>query len=154
MYYAIVATVMFLFPLLSIAIAATVHPVFPELLLVGKWYVFWAVGVRLLLAGLRQIIQPRYTAQTILGIQGEEVLLVVRELGFANVSLGVLGCISLLSAHWVVPAALAGGLFYALAGINHTLHGPRNRLQSVAMVSDLFAAAVLLAWGGWALSVH
>ena len=25
---------------------------------IGKWFVFWAVGVRLLLAGLRQIVNP------------------------------------------------------------------------------------------------
>jgi hypothetical protein len=30
--------------------------------LIGKWYVFWAGGVRLLLAGLRQVSQPRFTA--------------------------------------------------------------------------------------------
>ena len=62
--------------------AAAIIPV------VAKWYVFWAVGVRLFLAGLRQIIQPRYTAETILGIKGEDALLVVRELGFANSALG------------------------------------------------------------------
>jgi hypothetical protein len=32
--------------------------------LVGKWFVFWAaVGVRLGLAGLRQILQPSFTAE-------------------------------------------------------------------------------------------
>ena len=31
--------------------------------LVGKWFVFWTVGIQLFLAGLRQIVQPRYTAE-------------------------------------------------------------------------------------------
>jgi hypothetical protein len=56
--------------------------------LVAKWFVFWAVGVRLFIAGLRQIFQPRYTAQTILGIKSEDSLVVVRELGFANTAIG------------------------------------------------------------------
>jgi hypothetical protein len=34
-------------------------------LLLGRWFVFWAVGVRLLTAGIRQIAQPRFTAETI-----------------------------------------------------------------------------------------
>ena len=33
--------------------------------LIGKWFVFWAVGVRLLLASSRQVAQPAFTAQTI-----------------------------------------------------------------------------------------
>ena len=30
--------------------------------LVGKWFVFWAVGARLFIAGIRQVIQPAFTA--------------------------------------------------------------------------------------------
>jgi hypothetical protein len=37
-----------------------------------------------------------------------------------------------------------GMIFYALAGINHAADKHRNKLQTFAMVSDLFAAAVLL----------
>jgi len=35
-------------------------------------------------------------------------------------------------------------VFYALAGINHVVQKQRTRFQNAAMVSDLFAAAVLL----------
>ena len=111
--------------------------------ILAKWYVFWAVGVRLFIAGLRQIIQPRYTAQTILGIKGEDALLIVRELGFANTALGSIGLASILAPSWVLPAAFAAAIFYGLAGINHVPHGHRNKLENVAMVSDLFAALVL-----------
>jgi hypothetical protein len=40
--------------------------------------------------------------------------------------------------------AVIGAIFYGLAGINHLAHGHRNTLQNAAMISDLFAAAVLL----------
>ena len=36
------------------------------LCLVGRWFVFWAVGVRLSLAGLRQFLQPAFTARQII----------------------------------------------------------------------------------------
>ena len=112
--------------------------------LAGKWFVFWTVGVRLFVAGLRQMIQPRYTAETILGIKGEDSLLIVRELGFANCAIGSIGIGSLYFPGWLLPAGIAGTIFYGLAGINHCYHKARNPLQNVAMISDLFAAIVLL----------
>ena len=146
MYYAIVATLMLTFPALSIAIDASMLQTNVSWFLIGKWCVFWMVGVRLLLAGLRQIAQPKYTAEKILGIKAEEASIVIRELGFANAAFGVAGVASLFAQGWVTPLALAGGIFYGLAGINHVLHSHRNRLQSVAMISDLFAAALLLTY--------
>src|SRR5665213_1823687 len=86
MYLFIVIALMLALPLISIVAQiilndhVRLHGAW-YLLIVAKWYVFWAVGVRLSLAGLRQIIQPRYTAETILGLKGAEALFFVRELG-------------------------------------------------------------------------
>jgi hypothetical protein len=111
---------------------------------VGKWLVFWMVGVRLLLAGLRQIVQPRYTAEQILGVKDPDAALIVRELGVANIAMGSVAAASLFFRNWEFPMALVGTVFYALAGINHVTDKHRNKLQSIAMFSDLFAAAALL----------
>jgi hypothetical protein len=146
MYYAIVAALMLILPLLSIAIDAGAQHAGPLWPLVGKWFVFWSVGLRLLLAGLRQMLQPRYTAEKILGLKDEDALLVIRELGFANVSIGTIGLISLWVPAWTTAAALAGGIFYGLAGLNHLRVAHRNRLENVAMVSDLFVGAILLVY--------
>ena len=108
--------------------------------LVGEWFAFWSVGVRLLLAGLRQIIQPRYTAEVILSLKSEEPFILVRELGFANLSVGLLGVGSLFFAPWRSAAVLVGGVFYGLAGFNHLLQPHRGKLENVAMLSDLWAA--------------
>jgi hypothetical protein len=148
MYVFIVIALMLALPLISIVaqIFLTDHGALQgasNLALVAKWYVFWAVGVRLSLAGLRQIIQPRYTAETILGLKGAESLFFVRELGFANVTMGSVGVASLASPSWVTPAAMLGAIYYGLAGINHCFHKGRNKLQNLALVSDLFAAVVL-----------
>ena len=113
-------------------------------MLIGKWFAFWSVGWRLLLGGVRQIAQPEYTAREILGLQSSESWTVVRELGFGNLALGIVGILSLWLPSWQLAAALAGGLFYMLAGINHSLQNDRNRLENVAMVSDLFVGVILL----------
>ena len=47
--------------------------------------------------------------------------------------------------------ALVGGTFYAAAGIQHALHPGRNKVQSFAMATDLFAAVVLLGFFAWTL---
>ena len=144
MYYFVIATLMFLFPVLSITVEAARLGVPFNGLLVCKWYVFWAVGLRLLLAGFRQVVQPLYTARQILGLKTDESLFLVRELGFANIAIGTIAVVSLFVPPWRLAAAVLGGMFYGLAGCSHAFRFHRNRLENVAMVSDLFAAAVLL----------
>jgi hypothetical protein len=144
MYYLTVVAFMFVLPLLSVAVELMVANASFDTAILCKWFVFWAVGWRLLLAGVRQIAEPQYTAQTILGLKHTESQILVRELGFANVAIGLLGVVSLRMPSWQLAAALTGGVFYALAGTNHAFQSSRNRLQNLAMLSDIFAAVVLL----------
>ena len=111
--------------------------------LVGKWYVFWAVGVRLFGAGIRQVLQPRFTASEIFETDEPKAFGIVREVGFANLAMGTLGICSLYRPNWLVPAALTGGLYYGLAGLGHVVRKTRNANENVAMVSDGFAFVVL-----------
>jgi hypothetical protein len=147
MYYLTVALLMLVLPVGSILVELFFFNGSQAfILLVGKWFVFWAVGGRLLLAGIRQALQPRFTANTILGIKGDEAFQVVQELGFANISIGTIGVVSISNGAWVVPAAIAGGLFYGLAGIKHVVKGKGNALEITAMVSDLFILVVMAAY--------
>jgi hypothetical protein len=144
-YFWVVGALMFAFPVASTVLDTVLrNQGLLTAATVGKWFVFWAVGLRLLLAGLRQVIQPRYTAETILGINAPDALVVVRELGFANTALGVVGVGSIFAPAWTLPTATAGAIFYGLAGGNHLAHKKRNMMESVAMISDLFVSAVLL----------
>jgi hypothetical protein len=116
------------------------------LIRLGKWELFWAAGVRLLLAGARQALQPGFTAERIFGLAGNAAWVIVRELGFANLALGLLGTASAFYPPWRIPAALCGGLFYGLAGLNHLLHTRATRLQDVAMATDFVVFGVLAAF--------
>jgi hypothetical protein len=154
MYPAIVAALMFVFPIASVAYEVVVGAAPLSLLLIGKWFAFWSVGMRLLLAGSRQIIQPRYTAEVLLSLKSEESFILVRELGFANLAVGILGLGSLFFEPWRSAALLVGGVFYGLAGVNHLLRPHRGKLENIATVSDLWAALVLLAAFAGALASH
>lgn len=143
MYVFMIAALMLVLPVVSIFGAVGAGAALSTAL-IGKWFVFWAVGVRLLTAGLRQILQPKYTAENILGIKGADSLMLVRELGFANFAVGCVAAASIVATGWALPMAVVGALFYGLAGINHLLHPGRNKLQNVAMASDIFIAVVLV----------
>lgn len=112
--------------------------------LVGRWYVFWAVGIRLVLAGIRQTIRPRFTA-AIFGVEDPRSLAIIREVGFGNLSIGVLGVGAIFRTGWILPAAIAGGLYYALAGLGHLPRPDKNANERIAMISDGFAFLVLAA---------
>jgi hypothetical protein len=143
MYLWVVILLTGLLPMASVVAEVLLHPHVSLFFQTGRWFVFWAVGVRLLMAGLRQAIQPNFTARKIFELVGDAPLIVVQELGFANIAIGLIGTVSVLETSWIMPAAVSGGLFYGLAGVKHALTKGKRRLQSVAMVSDLFVFAVL-----------
>jgi hypothetical protein len=120
------------------------HSTAPLVFLIGKWFTFWAAGVRLFLAGLRQTITPRFTAQEIFKLSGTEVFPLVREVGFANLSMSALSLLSLYTPVFLIPGALVGGLYYFFAGIGHTMAGHRNFKETFAMATDFLIAIVLL----------
>ena len=144
MYIVLVLLVMLVFPALSV-----IHERFflgshaGLLLLIGKSFVFWGVGIRVVTAGVHQAINPKYTAETILGLETSEPRVVVRKLGCANIAIGTGEFASILAHQWRTPAVVAGAIFYGLAGDNHLVAKNRNRLQNVAALSDLLACSIL-----------
>jgi hypothetical protein len=114
--------------------------------LAGRWLVFWGAGVRLFLAGVRQVLQPGFTAQAIFRLTDTTAFPIVRELGFANLSMGALGICTLFRPSWILPAAFVGGLYYGLAGAGHILVKERNLKEVVAMITDAYAFVALMAF--------
>jgi hypothetical protein len=146
MYFVVIALFMVILPLACVAAEyAWLHTSADLVMLIGKWFAFWGVGMRLGLAGFRQAFNPGFTARDIFEIEDERVYPIVRELGFANLALGLLGVLAVVPG-WTAPAALAGGIFFALAGWKHVKARDRNLTRTVAMASDLFMAAVLLGY--------
>jgi hypothetical protein len=123
------------------------EPAHPSLLfLVGKWFVFWSAGARLLVAGLWQFFQPQFTLTEIFGIKGRDARPLVRELGVANFATGLVGMLSLYWTTFLVPVAIIAAIFYGVAGIEHALRKNRGLNETVAMASDLFVCAALAAF--------
>ncbi|MEJ8853115.1 DUF6790 family protein [Variovorax robiniae] len=153
-YFILVAVLMFIAPAACIAFAVLAHHAALDWALALRWFTFWIVGARLGSAGLRQMLNPAFTARQILGIEGDDALLLVRELGFANTAFGAIGILSLWWPAWAAPAAIAGAVFLGLAGINHAMQAHRNARENFAMLTDLVGALVLAAcvWGAGSMA--
>jgi hypothetical protein len=145
MYYITVILLLLILPAAAVLIEHLVNaaPVMP---LVGKWFTFFAVGVRQCLAGLQQSFKPAFTAEKIFGVSDAASHPIVREVGFGNLSMGAAGLISLAVPGWLPVAAFTGGLFYGLAGLGHVINTARTTKESFALWTDLFICVVLAAY--------
>lgn len=113
-------------------------------LLLSKWFIFSAGGLRLLVAGIKQALDPAFTAKQIFHIQDAESLPIVRELGFANVCMGSLGVISLFAPGWRMAAAFACGLYFTFAALGHITKKPVGPNERLALWSDVLIAVGLV----------
>jgi hypothetical protein len=113
----------------------------------GKWWVFWGVGTRLLVAGIVQVSGGGPTS-AILGSTAPSVQekQLARELGWANLCLGLAGLLALVPG-WALPAGLAGGIYLLIAGVLHVPKRGKNAQESLATWTDLIVgvAVVVLA---------
>ncbi len=135
---------LFILPLLSIASECIIEKESMDWTLIGKWFIFWAIGIRLFTAGIKQSSSPEFTAVKIFKMKSSESFVVIRELGFANIALGVMGILSVINGNWRILAAITGGLFFGLAGIQHLFKKPDSSNELIAMVYDLVVLLMIV----------
>lgn len=108
-----------------------------------KWFVFSGIGLRLGSSGIKQIIDPGFTAAIIFG-KDKKAYALVKEIGFANVSFSLLALLSIVFSTFRIPAAITGGTYFLLAGLLHVVKQKESKKEVFAMISDFFIAAILL----------
>ena len=146
-YLLIVLATMLILPLACILGEVLLKKIPFSVALAGKYFIFWAIGIRLFVAGVKQTIQPRFTAAEIFGIQNsEESFVIIRELGFANICMGLMGILSFFINEWRPIAAITGGLYFGLAGIQHVVKKADSGNEVIAMISDLFLFGLMLTY--------
>lgn len=145
-----IAIVLFMLVLPIVSIVQDVATGDTELVIaIGKWFVFWGVGWRLATAAIHQLLRPSFTAKDIFAIDDPKASALVLEIGFGNLAIGIPAIASIYFPEWVPALALAGAIFYALAGIQHVRNKASTRAEIAAMASDLWLAAVLLFYLVW-----
>lgn len=142
MYYAMAWGLMLVIPAISVLVEALLAHSPDPIWLIAKWFVFWGVGVRLLIAGIRQVAQPSFTARNIFRMESPDAEKLVTEIGFGNLAIGLVACLSLVFPAFVTPMALTGGLFLGLAGIKHIGNSNRTGEETTALLTDLIIGVV------------
>ncbi|GAA1964155.1 hypothetical protein [Agromyces allii] len=89
------------------------------------------------MAGISQLANPGRTSRGILGIDDPSAELVVHELGFANLSLGVVALFAAFVPGWGLLGAVPGALYLGLAGVRHIAKRGKNAEETVATWTDL-----------------
>lgn len=111
-----------------------------------KWFVISIIGLRLIGAGLKQIIFPSFTAKSIFKIDNNNAFAIVRELGFANVCIGISAIISIFSIYMLISVAFIGALYFGADATAHIIrHKQKDEL--FACISDIYACIMLLISG-------
>ena len=145
-YFALVIAQTVALPLVSGAIELAETGGDP-ILVFGKWWVFWGVGSRLLVAGVAQVSGKGPTS-TILGATTPSIqeVQLTRELGVANIAMGLAGLLAIVPG-WALPAGAAGGVFLLIAGIMHVPKKNKNAQETLATWTDIIVgvAVVVLA---------
>lgn len=139
-----IVSLVLIMPLIFLITDACIFQKILNISLIGKWFIFWAIGVRLLTAGISQIFYPKFTIRSILKIDKISNSTAVIELGLANLSMGLTGILSLFIPSWRTAVALSGGLFMGLCGILHITKKTRTLNTNVAMLSDIIIACIML----------
>lgn len=111
--------------------------------LFSKWFIFSAVGLRLFLAGVKQVKNPAFTAKQIFHIDSPDSFPILRELGFANICFGLIAIVSLFMPEWRIVSAFASGLYYGIAGIQHGFQRKAGVNEKFAFWTDLFIFVLL-----------
>ena len=109
--------------------------------------------VRLFIAGVRQIIKPAFTAKEIFNISSEESFVIVKELGYSNFCMGLMGIFSVFNPCWTLIIAIGGGLYFGLAGVQHMTKKPVSTNETIALISDIWIFGVMLLYLGFSFLI-
>ena len=109
-----------------------------------KWNVFWGVGMRMFTTGLKQIFSPEFTCKEIFEVEDEKCFAVCRELGFANITMGLCAMISLILKEFLYGGAFLGLTYFGVAIAQHILRSSKNGTEKFVLMADAVAILELL----------
>lgn len=112
-------------------------------IIITKWFLFWSIGIRSFTAGTVQLIYPKYTAEIIFDLVGNHCYIFIRELGVANIAIGLSAIISFKYADWRIPIAFISLIFYLFLSLNHIVNFQAGFNEIVSLAGDMLVVLVL-----------
>ena len=111
--------------------------------IIGKWFIFWALGIRLVIAGLMQLFNPIYT-NNLLQLNLNDFI-IIQELGLANFSIGLLCIISFFKKLLQKYVCLYMFIFFIGASTLHIIRIKNiNFDELITLVTNIILIVVAL----------
>lgn len=88
---------------------------------IEKWFLFFAIGMRFLLGGIRRTARIKFRTGKIFHIEKRKCCPVLRELGITNFSFGTVAVISFFIPSWRNITAFGSCLYYGAAAFSELL---------------------------------
>ncbi len=83
-----------------------------------KWFLFWTIGIRLFLIGIKKVIYPLFYIKKVYKSYCNQPN-IIRDFGFSYISIGILGILSIFNRSWQFPTFITGLILYSLIGLNY-----------------------------------
>ncbi|MFT3704302.1 MAG: hypothetical protein QM802_18180 [Agriterribacter sp.] len=137
----IILHILFVFglPALSVLIQ---HHVTKETItasLLGKWFILWVLGVRLLVVGFVQVVRRGRSAVQ----QSEDGLDLVKIAGLVKMGLSLLGFLCVTHPQWSLLPTITVGIYLGLAGFQHDFKKPSTTEGWISMIYDMVVFVVI-----------
>ena len=132
--------IMVVLPLISIMISVRRKVYSIDVLM--KWILFWTIGFRSVTAGLVQLFYPKYTASIIFGLSGDSFYIFIRELGMANISIGLAAMLCIRKNQWITPVTFITGMFYVLLTVNHIINFQAGIEELISLIFDILVLVI------------
>lgn len=127
-------------PLVSAAVEYHFTKTGMSAVLVGKWFIFWTVGIRFLVAGFTQVIRQGRGA---LILQGDTTGGFGKVLGLVKMLLAGMAFLCVMKDSWSLLAAITVGVYVGLAGFQHDFKKPNTAEGWISMVYDMIVFTVI-----------
>ncbi|HTE28416.1 hypothetical protein [Flavitalea sp.] len=109
--------------------------------LIGKWFAFWAIGIRLLVAGFMQLTRKSNSRNHLSA--REDSGMVKKATGVANLVLSALGFLCVASSEGSLLAAITVGVYLGLAGLQHDFKKPATASGWISLIYDFIVFSVI-----------
>lgn len=106
-----------------------------------RWLHFSVMTCGSFSAGIMQTLCPQFTASMLQ--LPEEAYIIIQELGYAAIGIGVVNVLALKFPKWRAPGSLARGIFILLCTINHfTRTMTMNLSEILAVIVDVWIIVI------------
>ena len=112
--------------------------------LIGKWFMFWGMGVQLFLTGLLGYLALRIASLKNWTDTRTAYFSGIGDSKLLNIAVGVLAMLSLYFNRFREATAIAGGIFFGLRAFGRLIRKSDLGGESLLILSDLFLFCMIL----------